>query len=61
MKYEQRAEIKRHKDATARFIKLFREREDYIGDAGYVSITEELDGVKSEIAIIQSCMIRNQY
>ncbi len=61
MNTEKRAEIKRHKDATARFVKLFREREDYSEDAGYTSITEELAGVAVEIGTIQSRMLRNKY
>ena len=51
---------KRLREAVRRFIKLYDERGDYVGDVGYTTITEELSGVANEINKLISQMILNK-
>ncbi len=52
--------VKKLMDAVRRFVKLYKERDDYKGDEGYVSITEELAGVAVEISQLISQMVKNR-
>lgn len=48
---------KKLRDAMERFLKLYKERKDYAGDEGWVTISEELVGVASEIRQLTKQMI----
>jgi len=48
---------KKLRDAMRRFLKLYKERRDYAGDEGWVSISEELVSVASEIQQLTKQMI----
>ena len=47
-------------DAVKRFNRLYEERNDFRGDVGYTSITEELAGVAVEIATLTAKMIQGK-
>ncbi len=51
---------KQLRDAVKRFIKLYDERNDFRGDVGYVSITEEIAGVATEIAKLTAAMLQDK-